>query len=68
LAEPITLVSTKKICGVIKALDDKGRWINKFDGNRLVGQAKMPLGTPYLSSKTFSKNLTQLSNYLLQRQ
>jgi PelA/Pel-15E family pectate lyase len=49
---------------LIKSLDEQGRWISTFDGERLVGQAKMPIGTKYLSSQVFSDNLTALSEFV----
>lgn len=50
---------------VIDGLDSEGRWLSTFDGERLVGQAKMSVGTKYLSSQVFSDNLVTLSDYLL---
>jgi hypothetical protein len=50
----------------VKTLDPQGRWVSNFTGERLVGQAKMPVGTPYLSSQVFSDNLTALSDYVRQ--
>jgi len=49
---------------VIDTLDGQDRWVSTFDGERLVGQAKMPIGTKYLSSDVFSKNLTTLATFL----
>jgi len=49
---------------VIRALDDRGRWIETYDGERLVGQPKMSPGTRYLSSEAFSRNVTTLSEFL----
>ena len=46
------------------SLDARGRWISTFDGQRLVGQAKMPVGTKYLSSQVFSDNLIALSQFV----
>ncbi len=48
----------------IESLDEQGRWISTFDGERLVGQAKMPIGTEYLSSQVFGDNLTALSEFV----
>ncbi len=48
---------------IIGELDEQGRWVNHFDGQRLVGQAKLVLGQAYLSSRTFSDNLSLLSEY-----
>lgn len=48
----------------ISTLDGQGRWVSTFDGERLVGQAKMPIGTRYLSSQVFSDNLTALSQFV----
>ncbi|MBC8350812.1 MAG: pectic acid lyase [Planctomycetes bacterium] len=50
---------------VIEGLDSNGRWVSTYGGERLVGQAKMPIGTKYLSSQVFSDNLTTLSEFLL---
>ena len=49
---------------VIASLDSEGRWISTFDGERLVGQAKMPIGTQYLSSQVFSDNLATLAKFI----
>lgn len=51
----------------IQSQDEQGRWIDTFDGQRLVGQAKLAVGEKYLSSQTFSDNLTLLSKYLSQQ-
>jgi PelA/Pel-15E family pectate lyase len=48
----------------IKTLDAQGRWLSTFDGQRMVGQLKLPIGTQYLSSQVFSDNLTALSDFL----
>ncbi len=48
----------------IESLDEQGRWISTFDGERLIGQAKIPIGTKYLSSQVFSDNLTALSEFV----
>ena len=48
----------------IESLDDQGRWISRFDGQRLVGQAKMPVGTEYLSSAVFGKNMLAICDHL----
>jgi Pectic acid lyase len=50
---------------VINSLDSEGRWVSAFEGERLVGQAKMPVGAKYLSSQVFSDNLVTLSDFML---
>jgi PelA/Pel-15E family pectate lyase len=50
---------------IISSLDDHGRWISVSNGERLVGQPKIPLGEKYLSSELFSRNLTLLSEFLV---
>ncbi len=55
---------TQRATAIVNALDDQGRWVDEFDGQRLVGQAKMALGEKYLSSQTFSDNLTILSEFI----
>lgn len=54
-----------RIRKVIDSLDEQGRWVTRFTGERLVGQLKLPVGTPYLSSAVFSKNLEALSDFLV---
>ena len=51
---------------ILSGLDDQGRWVSTYDGERLVGQTKMPPGAKYLSSEVFSRNLAVLSEYLIQ--
>ncbi len=62
-----TSPSKEEVENVISELDDQGRWLSRFDGRRLVGQLKLPLGTEYLSSEQFSSNLTLLSRFLANR-
>lgn len=50
---------------IISKLDDRGRWISIYSGERLVGQPKLPVNSPYISSEVFSRNLELLSDYLL---
>ncbi len=50
---------------IIKALDDQGRWMSHYTGERLVGQPKFKKGEAYLSSAVFSHNMTTLSEYLI---
>jgi len=54
-----------RIRKIIDSLDDQGRWVSRFTGERLVGQLKLPVGTPYLSSAVFSENLEALSDFLV---
>lgn len=49
---------------IIADLDDQGRWIRTYQGERLVGQPKFAPGSPYISSEVFSQNLETLSEYL----
>lgn len=49
----------------IDELDDQGRWVTRFNGERLVGQLQLPVGTPYLSSAVFSSNLETLAEFLV---
>ncbi|MBD3674013.1 MAG: pectic acid lyase [Planctomycetaceae bacterium] len=52
---------------VLRSLDDSGRWILRYDGRRLIGQAKFREGDPYISSEVFSENLELLAQYLMAR-
>ncbi len=66
VAQP-TAATEAAVRRAIEQLDEQGRWISTYDGARLVGQAKMAVGTKYLSSELFSRNLTLLSGYLTDR-
>jgi PelA/Pel-15E family pectate lyase len=50
---------------LIDGLDEQGRWVSRYQGERLVGQPKFSKNAGYLSSEVFSQNLTTLSRYLL---
>lgn len=50
--------------GVLAQLDDQGRWVSTYDGQRLVGQPGFRIGDQFLSSEVFSNNLTLLSESL----
>jgi hypothetical protein len=49
---------------IIKELDQEGRWISTYAGERLVGQPKFQPGFRYLSSEVFCRNVETLSTYL----
>ncbi len=55
---------TSQAKSILAELDDQGRWIDRYDGNRLVGQAKFKPGQEYISSQTFSENLMRLAEYV----
>ncbi|MEM8666036.1 MAG: pectate lyase [Planctomycetota bacterium] len=55
---------TKQSEQIISNLDPSGRWVSRFDGTRIVGQLKLPVGTPYLSSGVFSENITTLADFI----
>jgi PelA/Pel-15E family pectate lyase len=54
----------RQVRRIIDSLDEQGRWIDVYDGQRLVGQPKFAIGFRYLSSATFSRNLEILSAIL----
>ena len=49
---------------IIAALDDQGRWMSTYDGERLVGQPKFKPGEQYVASEVFSTNLQRLSRFV----
>jgi hypothetical protein len=49
---------------VIRDLDDQGRWISVFTGERLVGQPNFLKSFRYISSGVFSENVEILSHYI----
>ena len=56
--------SEDEVRRIIASLDDQGRWLKTFNGERLVGQGKFQIGEEYLSSELFSERLTALSRFL----
>ncbi len=56
--------SEEQVRQVISELDKQGRWVSTYRGERLVGQAKLTMNSPYLSSQVFSDNLSLLSAFL----
>jgi hypothetical protein len=52
---------------IIDDLDDQGRWISTYGGERLVGQPKFAEGYKYISSEVFAKHVEMLSDYLRTR-
>lgn len=50
---------------ILAALDEEGRWISTYAGERLVGQPRFPASFRFLSSAVFSRNVETLSAYLL---
>ncbi len=55
---------SRQVRDVVDALDAEGRWVSYFDGTPKIGQLKLPVGTPYLSSEVFSEHLTLLADYV----
>ncbi len=55
----------QQVHNIIKALDDKGRWISIYHGEQLVGQPKFELNSSYISSAVFSRNIELLSEYMI---
>jgi PelA/Pel-15E family pectate lyase len=48
----------------IATLDDQGRWLSTFAGERLTGQPKFKPGEQYVASAVFSKNLELLARFV----
>ncbi len=51
-------------CQVIAHLDEQGRWISVYAGERLVGQPKFKTGFHFVSSEVFIRNVKVLCAYL----
>jgi hypothetical protein len=54
----------QEVRDIVASLDPRGCWVSTFSGERLVGQLKLPTGTPYIASAVFSRNLEILSAYV----
>lgn len=61
--EPNT-VDPDEVGKIIDELDDKGRWVSEYDGERLVGQPKFQQGEEYLNSAVFAENIKTLKRYV----
>lgn len=49
---------------VVEQLDEQGRWGSRYEGQRLVGQPKFPIGFRYISSDVFNENIAVLCDFL----
>lgn len=58
-------VTDEQLKEMIKSLDAEGRWIGVTSGDSMIGQLKLPKGTPIVSSELFAENMTALSMRLL---
>jgi PelA/Pel-15E family pectate lyase len=56
--------TTDAVRQTIAGLDDQGRWISTYAGERLTGQPKFKPGEQYLSSDVFARNALALANFL----
>lgn len=57
-------VSEQEVRRVVGELDEQGRWISVYQGERLVGQPEFRIGYRYISSEVFSRNVELLSRYI----
>jgi hypothetical protein len=67
-SSPLSGVLENQVRQIITGLDEQGRWISVYQGERLVGQPKFKLNTPYIASAVFSRNIEILSEYLMATQ
>ena len=49
---------------IVDALDEKGRWLTTYEGERIAGQPKFRAGEQFVSSETFVKNVERLADFL----
>lgn len=59
-----SVIEPSEIRRIVSELDDEGRWLSTYNGERLAGQPKFAAGSRYISSEVFHRNITLLSNYL----
>jgi hypothetical protein len=57
-------VTEQEVRAILRDLDDEGRWISTYAGERLVGQPKFSPSFRYVSSEVFSRNVETLCAYL----
>jgi PelA/Pel-15E family pectate lyase len=61
---PASRALEPQVRAILRDLDDQGRWISTYTGERLVGQPKLPPKSRYLASEVFSRNIETLTEYL----
>jgi PelA/Pel-15E family pectate lyase len=54
----------QEVRNILAKLDEQGRWIRTYAGERLVGQPKFAVGFRYVSSEVFSRHVETLSAYV----
>ncbi|ATC65813.1 pectic acid lyase [Nibricoccus aquaticus] len=54
----------KQVREIVTAQDSEGRWVNVYDGERLVGQPKFAKGFRFIGSHTFNHHMEVLAAYL----
>jgi PelA/Pel-15E family pectate lyase len=59
--------SAEDVRRVIRELDEEGRWISTYAGERLVGQPSFERGFRYISSGVFRRNVETLSEFISKR-
>jgi PelA/Pel-15E family pectate lyase len=57
-------ISVEHVGKIIASLDDQGRWISTYAGERLTGQPKFKPAEKYISSAVFSQHLQSLGAYV----
>jgi PelA/Pel-15E family pectate lyase len=55
---------TEEVRRVLRELDDEGRWVSRYAGERLVGRPNFAPGFRYLSSAVFARNVEVLSEFI----
>lgn len=55
----------QRVQGIIDDLDERGRWVSVYRGQRLVGQPEFEPGYPYIASEVFARNIEMLSDYVI---
>jgi PelA/Pel-15E family pectate lyase len=56
---------SERVREIIDDLDEQGRWVSVYRGQRLVGQPEFEPGYRYIASAVFAQNIETLSDYLI---
>lgn len=59
-------IDSAQVTELLQSLDNEGRWVSVYQGERLVGQPKMAIEASYLSSQLFHDHLVDLAAWLSQ--
>ncbi|MEM9365691.1 MAG: pectate lyase [Planctomycetota bacterium] len=62
----MSAVNKMDVSQIVATLNEDALWVSRYQPGLMVGQLKLPTGTPYLSSQVFADNLNTLAQFVSQ--